>query len=348
MTLKQRTFKYWIKLYLYNNALILPIKRKYKGIGGDFLLLLCSPYIIFNMVFTIIYEYVYGFSRIEKAIEKEKMRKFKYELAVVTCSKDEAPYLIEWIEFYRIVGVNKIIFYDNESSDKTKELLEPYIKYGIVDYYYIKGRGQQLSAYNEALINYKNNCRWMAFIDMDEYIIPTDTNCKLLNVINDIVYKSKRGAAGVGINWATFGTSGHLKRPKGLITANFLRRADNYHWMNIHIKTICNPRMVKYYISPHYPLYIRGAYSVEEETGNRQYGWGTKQRAYRHLRINHYMTKSAEDFIHKCNRGLGDREEYYDYGRLKEIDYDDVTDMIALEYKDELESRIKSYPNIVD
>ena len=167
-----------------------------------------------------------------------------------------------------------------------------------VTYTYIDGRGKQLEAYNDALVLGKEKCRWMAFIDMDEYIVPIDSNRKILDVINDIIGGADAGAAGIAVNWATYGTSGHAKRPKGLITHNYTKRASDTHFINKHIKTICNPRMVQFYISPHYPFYKRGAFSVFEFSGHKQMGWATSECHYKKLRI-----KSLYDKI--CRRLYG-------------------------------------------
>ncbi|WP_354002074.1 glycosyltransferase family 92 protein [uncultured Phocaeicola sp.] len=114
-----------------------------------------------------------------------------------------------------------LFFYNND--DNTRELLQPYIDSGIVDCVLIKGKGQQLNAYNDAIQKHKNECRWMAFIDMDEYLIPSqggmlgETMQRLFEGRND-------GAAGIGVNWAIFGTSGHKNRlppPPPLLQKNY-------------------------------------------------------------------------------------------------------------------------------
>lgn len=55
------------------------------------------------------------------------------------------------------------------------------------------------------------------------------------------------------------------------------------------------------------------------------------------------MTKSAEDYMAKCRRGLGDREENYLFDSLKKADYNDVEDTIAWRYSDELLKRMNAY-----
>lgn len=337
---KSLTFKYWIAIYYYNNKLILSIVRSKLKIVKYIILGLIFPYLLINYLCSIIYEKIIGIKYVNHNLKMEKNIKFRYELAIVVSSKNEGPYLLEWIEYYKLLGANKIYFYDNGSDDNTRQLLNQYIENEYVEYTYVEGRGKQLYAYNDALQKHKLECRWMAFIDMDEYILPTEPYKPISQVISEIVDQAGGGAAGVAINWATFGTSGHIKSPEGLITSNYTRRAYDKHWMNKHIKTICNPRFVSYYISAHYPIYRLGAYSVEEATGRKQICWSSTAIEYKNIRINHYRTKSAEDYLRKCNRGLGDRNGFNDYDRLKDIDYDDVTDTNALIYKEDLEKAL--------
>lgn len=347
MSLKTKTFRYWIHIYLYNNRFILPIKRGIKNpFFSNLILLICSPYILLNYLFSKLYENIFGFNKVKRIIEKEKATVFKHEFAIVSISKNEGTYIIEWIEFHRMVGAEKFYFYDNESEDNTAEILKPYIDAGIVEYTLIKGKAQQLVAYNDAINKHKNDCRWMAFLDMDEYLMPTDSSKKLGDITSELVYKAGKGAAGVGVNWAIFGTSGFKRKPKGLVTENYTQRAENTYFINIHIKTICNPRLVKDYISPHYPFYIRGGYSIREAWGNRIYGWGASDIVYKNLRINHYVTKSEEEYAKKRKRGLGDRVGIYDDDVFVQNNRCDIEDHSMLPYIDELKTRVNNYPKI--
>lgn len=153
-TLKERTFKYWIKIYCYNNAFIRPIKHNIKNeFVGNTILLLASPYILLNYWFTLWYEKHFGFKKVERLMNNDRNKSFMHELAVVSISKNEGPYIVEWIEFHRMVGVSKFYFYDNESQDDTEQILKPYVEKGIVDYIKIPGVGRQLDAYNDAIKN---------------------------------------------------------------------------------------------------------------------------------------------------------------------------------------------------
>lgn len=346
-SLKQATFKYWIKIYCYNNAFIHPIKHNIKSdFLSNLILLICSPCIMLNYWFTLLYEKFIGFKKVEKLMNIDRKKQFKYEMAIVSISKNEGPYIIEWIEFHRLVGVNKFYFYDNESNDGTKEILRPYIEKQIVEYTFIKGIGKQLDTYNDAIKRHKNECRWMAFIDMDEYLMPSVTFKPLSKIVDEIVYSAGSGAAGVGVNWALYGTSGFKTRPDGLVTENYKYRAENEYYLNFHIKCICNPRLVTNYISPHYPLYIRGGYTVKEAYGTRIIGWGANHIIYKNLRINHYVTKSEEEYKAKRARGMGDRAGTYDDDYFVNNNKNDILDFSMKPYINILKSRIKNYQKI--
>src|SRR5207248_10986601 len=52
-------------------------------------------------------------------------------LAICAIFKNEAPYLREWIEFHRLVGVSHFYLYRNGSTDDWEPVLRPYIGDGI-------------------------------------------------------------------------------------------------------------------------------------------------------------------------------------------------------------------------
>lgn len=57
--MKRKLFDYWIKLYLYNNRLILNIKRKRWTGVDNIILLILSPYFLLRYLLSVIYEYIY-------------------------------------------------------------------------------------------------------------------------------------------------------------------------------------------------------------------------------------------------------------------------------------------------
>ncbi len=92
-------------------------------------------------------------------------------LSIAAIYKNE-PDIIEWIEYHKLIGVQRFYLYDNESDDNSKDLLQPYIDDGVVIYHYVKGKCKQMPVYQDAIYRYKNETKWLAIIDLDEYIVP--------------------------------------------------------------------------------------------------------------------------------------------------------------------------------
>ncbi len=85
-----------------------------------------------------------------------------------------------------MAGVDKFYLYNNDSTDDTEKILEPYIKGGLVDLIYFPGQAKQFPAYNNALKKYRNDCEYMAFVDGDEFIRPIDRSRNIYDVVKEI------------------------------------------------------------------------------------------------------------------------------------------------------------------
>ena len=97
---------------------------------------------------------------------------FLYDLAVVAIMKNEGHYLKEWLDYHLLAGVEHFYLYDNESPDNQAEVAKPYVEAGLVDYFPLPGKAMQYVAYNDAVKRFKFQCRYMAFIDGDEFVYP--------------------------------------------------------------------------------------------------------------------------------------------------------------------------------
>src|SRR4051794_892070 len=124
-------------------------------------------------------------------------------LAACAMYLNEGPFLEEWIEFHRLVGVEKFFLYNHMSTDDHREVLAPYIEDGTVVMKDWPDEPGQASAYLDCLNEHREVARWIAFIDLDEFLF-SPTLAPLPEVLPD--YEEWPG---VSINWATFGPSGH-------------------------------------------------------------------------------------------------------------------------------------------
>ena len=191
-------FELWLDCFIYNNRYILWLRREHRKFS-KLVLLVTSPYLFLNWLIKAIYAKTIGKINVAKLIEQEKDKTFKYDVAIVAIAKNEGLYIREWIEYHKLVGVQHIYLYDNESSDNTRKLIQKYIDSGFVEYQLMKGIGRQLDAYNDAIGRHKNECRYMAFIDLDEYIMPEQAFKNIKEAIDQVLSKRKN-AAGIALN----------------------------------------------------------------------------------------------------------------------------------------------------
>ncbi len=153
-----------------------------------------------------------------------KKKEKKYYSAICTIFKDEAKYLKEWIEFHKIIGVNHIYMYNNFSSDDYQEVIAPYIESGYVDLIDWMVPQGQLSAYAHCISNYRDESQWIGFIDIDEFVVPVEDD-----TVNIFLKKFEKNRAAVKIYWKLFGSSGRLNRnKKNLVTDDFYMCWEKY------------------------------------------------------------------------------------------------------------------------
>ena len=264
---------------------------------------------------------------------------FMYDLAIVAIFKDEGKYLKEWLDYHLLAGVEHFYLYNNDSTDNYVEVLSPYVEANLVTLKNFSGKMMQSPAYDDAIENYRFDCRYMAFIDLDEFIFPK-TNQSISAVADEILLHNPNAAA-LGVNWQCFGSNGQetTDYSRGVLE-RFTRRAP-IDWVvilseeemigNVTIKSLVNPRRVHCWWSPHYANYFRDFYSLNSNGAKTLYVSSYPIAADK-IVINHYNAKSREEFAFKVNRGSAwrpsnhrkmamfddfDRNEIFDDGILK-------------------------------
>lgn len=319
------------KYYYYSLPLC---NRIHHGISGGIIkktvFLIALPLIIIKRFFGAFLDGVFGIrTRHIKKIETKTH--FEYDLAIAAIAKNEGRYIEEWLAYHRLIGVQKIFLYDNNSTDNLQEIVKPYVDSGFVKYCKYPGEGMQMKAYNDAINRYKNTVRYMAIIDCDEFLVPKSNNEKLPLIINRLFNKYPC-AGGIGVSWCIYGSSGKLKKEPGLVTERFIKRGKQGEFPSVLYKTIINPRLVKDYVSPHFPVYNCGAYTVAPD-GRRLYVMYNYDVCFDEIVCNHYFCKSKEEFIDKVSRGLADKPGIFrDMSIFDLYDKNDIEDKTMLKY----------------
>jgi hypothetical protein len=221
--------------------------------------------------------------------------------------KDEARYLDEWIRYHYAIGVDVFFLYNNFSSDHFRRVLLPYRLRGIVRLVNWPVPAGQRRAYMHCLVHFGPLVDWMAFIDIDEFIV-IETGEILPQVLEDF-----GDHGGLAIHWLNFGPSGHDRRPKGRVTDLYRDRLPDEHPINKRIKCIVRPRRVQGLRNVHNFYSDLPIVNVDGEQMNfyppaKPYADKT---LHRRIYLNHYYTRSIEDFREKIakaedrRRGIG-------------------------------------------
>jgi Glycosyltransferase family 92 len=223
-------------------------------------------------------------------------------LSVCAVFRDEAPYLREWVAFHRIVGVERFFLYNNLSQDDHHAALAPYVEDGTVVVQDWPDWPSQMQTYDDCLKRYRDASHWIAFIDLDEFLFsPTG------RPVPEVLAEFEQWP-GVGVNWCVFGSSGHRTKPPGLVIENYTRRTGNAD-LNRHIKSIVKPPRVRAFCTPHFFMYM-GEPGVAVDENHEPVGDPrpsmSKTESFSRLRINHYATKSDEEYRAKVARGRSD------------------------------------------
>ena len=111
---------------------------------------------------------------------------FMYDLAIVSIMKNEGHYVKEWLDYHLAAGVDHFYIYDHESTDNFTEVLQPYIESGIVTYIFCPDARKQVDVFNEAVQKYRFFCRYMSFVDADEFIFP-QSNKSIVEVMDELL-----------------------------------------------------------------------------------------------------------------------------------------------------------------
>lgn len=232
----------------------------------------------------------------------------QYYLSICAIAKNEGPYFKEWIEWHRKQGVEKFYIYDNESTDETRQVLEPYIASGLVEYTYFPGQKRQLAAYDDCFERHRLDTRWLALIDLDEFIVPVKDK-----TIPDFLRRFEAFPV-VEINWLVYGSGGAKKKTPGTMMERFKRHSQPGHILNRHVKSIVDPRRVFNMIGCHEAARISGRAADSHGCPIRK-NFREREPQQDIIRINHYAVRSYEEFVEKQARGRA-------AGRTKELKID--------------------------
>jgi len=94
----------------------------------------------------------------------------------ITPMKDEAPFLLEWVAYHRLIGMNDIHVFSNDCSDGTDQMLERLDDLGLLRHFSNPSMIMEQNNHHQQMLRYVNTwprlrrSDWVVNLDVDEYI----------------------------------------------------------------------------------------------------------------------------------------------------------------------------------
>jgi hypothetical protein len=221
-----------------------------------------------------------------------------HELAIAAIFKNEANNLPEWLTFHHGIGVSQFYLYNNNSTDDYLKVLHSWIAMGVVTLTEWPAVPGQRSAYMHCVQTRWREAKWIAFIDLDEFLF-SPQQCDIRPILQKYV-----SVPALYVYSVKFGSSGHLKRPDLPVVEAYLRREPLGR--SGTGKSIVNPRFVRSIPNAHHFGVWRGRTvdTRHQPTDSPRDGvQPDSPPVYDELRINHYFYKSRLELIDKSERG---------------------------------------------
>jgi hypothetical protein len=239
-------------------------------------------------------------------------------VTVVTCMKNEGPFILEWLAYHRAIGIDRYLVYSNDCTDGTDRMLDLLAARGLVEHrdnpYRDTGQRPQhaalIAAEHEPIVR---DADWLVAMDVDEFVnIHTGSGRveDLLAAVGD--------ANMISMTWRLFGNADIAAFEDAPVTRQFTACAPfnaNKPHQSWGFKTLFRHEGLFRKLGVHRPKglipqlkdrirWVNGSGQQMPEGAYRN-AWRSTSRTvgYDLVTLNHYAVRSAESFLVKRDRG---------------------------------------------
>jgi hypothetical protein len=245
------------------------------------------------------------------------------DVAICVIARMEHDYLFEFVEHYIGLGVKKIFIYDNGRGDEPV----PQITRAQVEVINWRDRDAgQNAAYNDCYQKHGYDYGWIGFLDADEFVRLSDHHKDIATYLKDV-----GGHADVVLlNWRIMTDSGLIHKDARPVQQRFtqpmlpLDKRVKFTDIpeNDHVKAFVRGGIerLKFADTPHCPTKPADMIAVNSN-GERAKLSAFTPFQHRYAWIDHYHTKTAEEFLCKCRRGFPLGAHYEETYRRQAVDF---------------------------
>lgn len=225
--------------------------------------------------------------------------------AVILVAKGESHYIAHFVKYHIALGFDTIFIYDNEDEPTYEKILvdnKIHPKYFVL--HHIPGntvaRPQILGIHHFEIFHMQNYTHATHF-DGDEYI----TLRKHHNIKELIRDYFVGNVAALSMNWKYFGSSGRKAYEDIPYPVRFTRCQ---HGVDHHVKSIFQTdRVEKGTINAHYVIPKEGFCEIDSSFKAEGLPlWSNLRRPADVIHLNHYKSKTFEEFVWSTARGRAD------------------------------------------
>lgn len=249
------------------------------------------------------------------------------KIALCAIAKNENLYIREWVEWYKNIGISKIFLYDNNELDgeKFEDVINDYIKIGFVEIINVRGI-EKGCVYDEEGINLQPKCYidcyenkvkdfdWICFFDIDEFLT-FKKNWNLFGFLNQDKFNDTDT---ILIPWIHYDDNDLLYYDSRPVMKRFTHLSKRgYHGVKSIVRTnkIINDKKqgCLIHIFRFVNNKIKYSYGLQINTYKTWYQFSDDECKYSPCQLNHYKTKSAEEYLKRhLGRHWGTGKKYTD------------------------------------
>ncbi|PTX49999.1 glycosyl transferase family 2 [Gemmobacter caeni] len=284
--------------------------------------------------------------------------------ATVVCSmRNEGPFIVEWVVWYRMLGFTDLVVVTNDCTDPSPDLLDALQAAGWLVHLRseVPAGGKVTAAKLRQAKRHRavRRADWVLVCDVDEFLVIHRGAGKLPDLLG-----ASPDFTAMAINWRVFGTSGIERWEDAPIHRTFLNAGPTRNWISRWIKVIHRKPQAFRALAEHGPRGLDPAAEPEPRLVNAEGvpvpGWQDEAQYLRVLppeltthevaQMNHYMLRSEESWgLKRGTPSAVQGADRYNDSYYRSTNRNERRDLSALRYEaefDALHARAMALPGV--